>query len=62
MNFLFKRKEYIYSEPAYDSNSGTARKGEFLNDAREFYDPETASSYGLSHVPSHPMSRFLPAS
>ena len=27
-----------------------------LNDAREFYDLETASSSGLSHVPSQPMS------
>ena len=26
------------------------------NDAQEFYDPETASSSGLSHVPSQPMS------
>ena len=28
----------------------------FLNVAREFYDPETASSSGLSHVPSQPVS------
>ena len=27
-----------------------------LNDAKEFSDPETASSSGLSHVPSQPMS------
>ena len=27
-----------------------------LNDAREFYHPETASSSGLSHVPNQPMS------
>ena len=27
-----------------------------LNDAKEFYDPETASSSGLSHVPSQPKS------
>ena len=27
-----------------------------LSDSREFCDPETASSSGLSHVPSHPMS------
>ena len=26
------------------------------NDAREFFDPETASSFGSSHVPSQPMS------
>ena len=26
-----------------------------LNDATEFYDPETASSSGLSHVPSQPV-------
>ena len=26
-----------------------------LNDANEFYDPETASSSGLSHVPSQPL-------
>ena len=26
-----------------------------LNDARHFFDPETASSSGLSHVPSQPM-------
>ena len=26
-----------------------------LSDAREFYDPEVASSSGLHHVPSHPM-------
>ena len=27
-----------------------------LNHAREFYDPDTASSSGVSHVPSQPMS------
>ena len=27
-----------------------------LNDAKEFYDLETASSSGLSHVPSQPVS------
>ena len=27
-----------------------------LSDAKEVYDPETASSSGLSHVPSQPMS------
>ena len=27
-----------------------------LNDAGEYYDPETASSSGVSHVPSQPMS------
>ena len=27
-----------------------------LSDAKEFHDPETASSSGLSHVPSQPMS------
>ena len=27
-----------------------------LNDAREFYDPETASSSGVSHVPSQQLS------
>ena len=27
-----------------------------LNDAQEFYDPETASSSGVSHVPNQPMS------
>ena len=27
-----------------------------LSDSRKFYDPETASSSGLSHVPCHPMS------
>ena len=26
------------------------------NGAREFFDPETASSFGSSHVPSQPMS------
>ena len=26
------------------------------NDAKEFYDPETASSCGFSHVPSQPLS------
>ena len=26
------------------------------NDARGFYDPETASSSGVSHVPSQPLS------
>ena len=26
-----------------------------LNDAREYHDPETASSSGLSHVPSEPL-------
>ena len=26
-----------------------------LNDATEFYDPETASSSGFSYVPSQPM-------
>ena len=26
------------------------------NDAREFFDPETASSFGSSHVPSQPLS------
>ena len=26
-----------------------------LSDAREFYDPETASSSGASHVPSQPL-------
>ena len=27
----------------------------FLSDAREFYDPDTASSSGASHVPSQPL-------
>ena len=27
-----------------------------LNDAREFYNPETASSSGVSHVPCQPLS------
>ena len=31
-----------------------------LNDAKELYDPETASSSGLSHVPSQPMSIASP--
>ena len=31
-----------------------------LSDAREFYDPETASSSGLSHVPSQHMSISSP--
>ena len=39
-----------------DSNSGFTIQGEFLADAREFYDPETASTSGASHVPSQPMS------
>ena len=26
-----------------------------LSDAREFYDPDTASSSGASHVPSQPL-------
>ena len=26
-----------------------------LSDAREFYDPETASSSGATHVPSQPL-------
>ena len=30
------------------------------NDAEEFYDPETASSSGFSHVPSQPMSILGP--
>ena len=29
-------------------------KVNFLSDAREFYDPETASSFGATHVPSQP--------
>ena len=29
-------------------------------DAREFYDPETASSAGASHVPSHPLNTPSP--
>ena len=34
---------------------GPQHKVNSLNDSREFY-PETASSSGLSHVPSHPVS------
>ena len=30
-----------------------------LNDSMEFNDPESASSSGLSHVPSHPLSGTL---
>lgn len=30
-------------------------KANSLNESRGFHDPETASSSGLSHVPSHPM-------
>ena len=29
-------------------------KANSLNDGRDFHDPETASSSGLSHVPGHP--------
>ena len=32
-----------------------------LNDAREFFVPETASTSGVSHVPSQPMSKWLAA-
>ena len=31
-----------------------------LTDAREFYDPETASSSGMSHVPSQPLNISSP--
>ena len=31
-----------------------------LNDSRESHDPETASSSGLPHVPSQPMSNPSP--
>ena len=31
-------------------------KMDSLSDAREFYDPGTASSSGMSHLPNHPMS------
>ena len=38
-------------------------KANSLSGAKEFFDPETASSSGLSHVPSQPVSvpspRFL---
>ena len=33
-----------------------AERARKLNDAREFYDPEAASSSGGSHVPSQPLS------
>ena len=53
-----KGREPLYRESAYGSDSGIAGQGEInsLNDAKEFSDPETASSSGLSHVPSQPMS------
>ena len=53
MNFVFKRKK---SQSAV--NHCTVQIQEFqdkvnsLNDSREFFDPETASSSGFSHVAS----------
>ena len=35
-------------------------KANFLSDAKEFYDPETASNFGATQVPSQPLHSGLP--
>ena len=48
-------KESFYCESALDSDSGFAEQSTFL-DRHEFYDPERASSSGVAHVPSQPLT------
>ena len=49
--------ESFIRESVLRSGSGLAGPGlTALNGAREFYDPETASSSGVFHVPSQPLS------
>ena len=49
MNFMLKKEKRTF----YVQGKVNALNGE-----KEFYDPETASSSGMSHVPSQP-SRIL---
>ena len=49
-----KKRKSIYSESAYASNRDIKKdKVNSLSGSRDFCDLETASSSGLSHVPSH---------
>ena len=49
-------EESYFCESALDSNSEFAEQGDFRGRRNEnFYDPETASSSGASHVPSQPL-------
>ena len=57
MNFLIKRKKSKYRvNQLMVQIQELQDKVNSLNRSREFCDPETASSSGLSHVPSQPMS------
>ena len=55
----------ICKKSTYNSNSGITRQIELSERFQGFHDPETASTFGLSHVPSHPLivpsSRGMPS-
>ena len=54
MRFLFKRKSQSTMNLLTVQIQELQDKVNSLSNAREFYDPWTASSSGLSHVSSHP--------
>ena len=56
MNFLLKRKNQSAVNQPIVQFQELHDKANSLSDCRDFYDPETASSSGLSHVPSNPLS------
>ena len=64
INGLIKLKERRSICGLWTKIQDFQNKVNFLSDARRFYDPETASSSGASHVPSQPLtipsSRTMP--
>ena len=57
MNLMFRRTKTFYGVISICPEIHESQdKVTFLNDAKSFYDPETASSSGMSHVPNQPMS------
>ena len=61
VNCLCIKKESFYCESVIDTKFRIYRKkANSLSDAREFHDPETASSSGAPHAPNRPLT--LPSS
>ena len=58
MNFMLKRRIF-YDESALVSDPDSLQNNvNALHKEKEFYEPETASSSGMSLVPSQPTPRF----
>ena len=57
MNFMFKRKKNLLLNQLFSEIRTLQDKVNALNEEKEFYDPEAASSSGMHHVP-RPHSRI----